>query len=368
MKKIRATIFLIITIAASVFAQPSPEVQVPLKKVPHTSLKDQAGTSTCWSFATTSLVESQAINLGLGEFDLSEMYTVRNIYKEKARNYVLRQGKAQFSPGGLGHDVMRAIEEYGAVPEQVYSGLLLGKKSHDHDQLDAKLKSYLDNVIKTRPFPEDWLIGLESILDDHLGKVPASFTYREKTYTPKTFAREVLKFSAGDFVYLTSFNHHPFFTAFILEVPDNFSNGIYHNLPLDVLMQAAERAVEKGYSVVWDGDVSNINFNQRSGFALHVNKSSKPVDPDVDEDPYSQEIRQKLFENLVTQDDHLMHIVGLEKSKQGKKFFIVKDSYGNAGPFQGYIKISKAYFAINTISLVVPKAALDSALKTRLRL
>jgi bleomycin hydrolase len=374
MKKNSFAVLLLVA-AWTAFAQPSRErgaAFTVIKKAEHTPVKDQALTGTCWSFSTTSLVESQAILSEAGEFDLSEMFTVRNIYVEKARNYILRQGSAQFGPGGLGNDVINAMAKYGAVPESVYSGLLLGKKRHDHRALDAKLKSYLDSLLKTKPIPATWMAGFQSILDDHLGKAPETFTYREKVYTPLTFASDVLKFKKEDYVFITSFTHHPFYTPFILEIPDNYGSESYYNLPLDEMMSMVALAVQKGYSVMWDADVSNSNFKQEDGFALNWKdgkKIDRPIDPDAAEEPYDQQGRQQLFEALITQDDHLMHLVGLEKSPQGRKFFLVKNSWGEGeGPFKGYIKVSEAYFAINTISLVVPKAAIDNELKTKLRL
>jgi bleomycin hydrolase len=351
------------------FAQPSSDaVESTIKMVPYTSMKNQASTSTCWSFAATSLVESEAIHANVGEFDLSEMFTVRNIYIEKAKNYILRQGDARFSPGGLAHDVIRAIDTYGAVPDYVYSGLLLGKKQHNHDELDSKLKGYLDHILKSKPVPSDWLRGFNKIMDDYLGTVPENFTYREKIYTPKAFASEVLKFKASDYLNLTSFTHHPYNSSFVLEVPDNFSNGVYYNLPLNELMDVAEKVISKGYSLVWDGDVSNAAYRMHNGFALNVKDpaSNKHLNPDMEEEPFDANTRQQLFESLTTQDDHLMHLIGIEKTKGGKRFFLVKDSYGEHGPFKGVIKLSEAYFAINTVSLVVPIAALDEQLLKRL--
>jgi bleomycin hydrolase len=371
MKKIFAGVLLILQVNA-VWAQSSAgKTTRPglLKQTEHTSIKNQANTGTCWSFSTTSLVESQTLHAGLGEIDLSEMFTVRNIYTEKAKNYILRQGTAQFGPGGLGHDVINAIATFGAVPESVYSGLLLGAKSHDHEKLDKKLKSYLDSLLRIRPIPSDWMRGFQTIMDDHLGKAPETFTYKEKVYTPMSFASEVLKFKRDDYVYITSFTHHSFYEPFILEQPDNYANGLYYNIPLNDMIKLVKAAVENGYSVMWDADVSNVNFKQKDGYALQWkegNQIAKPIDPEGEEAIFDQSIRQQLFENLTTQDDHLMHIVGLEKTAQGKAFFLVKNSWGEVGPFKGYIKVSEAYFAINTISLVMPKAALDNTMKTKL--
>lgn len=362
--------FLIISCAilGKVFAQPAASELEVVKRIEYTPVKNQANTGTCWSFSTTSLLESTTMKGGFGEFDLSEMFTVRNIYTEKAKNYILRQGSAQFGPGGLGHDVTMSIAKYGAMPESVYSGLLLGEKSHNHSKLDSKLKSYLDSLLKVRPIPANWMKGFQNILDDHLGKAPETFTYGERKYTPQSFAQDVLHYSANDYVNITSFSHHPFYSLFILEVPDNFLNGSYYNVPLEEMIRLTERAIESGFSVMWDADVSNRNFNQKAGYAMQWTgiEAPKMIDPDGEETKYDQAIRQELFENLTTQDDHLMHLVGIEKSKNGKKFFLVKNSWGEVGPFKGLINVSEAYFAINTISLVVPKAALDNPLRTRL--
>ncbi len=355
----------------SALAQASADSFTELKKAPYTPIKNQANSGTCWSFSTTSLVESQTIKNGFGDFDLSEMFTVRNIYMEKARNYVLRQGAAQFGPGGLGHDVIRAIATYGAMPESAYSGLLLGVKQHDHTKMDGKLKLYLDSLLKTRPLPPDWMKGVQLILDDYLGKPPETFVYKEKNYTAKSFATEVLHFKADDYVNITSYTHHPFYAPFILEAPDNFLNGSYYNLPLDEMIALTARAVEAGYTIMWDADVSNRFFQQGQGLALQLADDKnipKELSPDAPEAPYTQTSRQQLYENLTTQDDHLMHLVGVEKSKGGKRFFLVKNSWGNVGPYQGLINVSEAYFAINTVSLVVPKAALDAGTKAKLGL
>lgn len=351
-------------------AQTSDQGLVTLKKSVYTPVKNQAATGTCWSFSTVSLIESQSMKAGLGEFDLSEMYIARNIYIEKARNYILRQGAAQFGEGGLGHDVIRAMDRYGAMPESVYSGLPLGKKFHDHNKLESKLKSYLDSLLSMRPIPSEWMSGFQAILDDHLGKPPETFMYQERPYTPQSFAKEVLHFKAEDYVNITSFTHHPFYSAFVLEVPDNFSNGLYYNVPLDEMIRLAEQALDQGLSVMWDADVSNNLFRQKEGYALQwkTPPSGKSVSPDDEEIAYTQDVRQQLFENLTTEDDHLMHLVGLEKSKGGKKFFLVKNSWGEIGPFKGLIHVSETYFAINTISLVIPKSALDNSLKSKLGL
>lgn len=340
-----------------------------IKSIPATPVKNQAMTNTCWSFSTTSLLESQSIKLGLGELDLSEMFTVRNAYIEKAKNYILRQGHTQFGEGGLGHDVINTIAKYGAMPESVYSGLKDGQTQHNHVNLIKELKTYLDSLIKMSPIPENWEKEFEEMLDEELGDPPAKFTFKGKEYTAKTFASDYLKFNANDYVYLTSFTHHPYYSSFVLEVPDNFSNGLYYNIPLDEMLQVTKDAINSGYSVLWDADVSNEGFQQKMGSAVNFNNLPAGLKQKGDlmtgvakEGKVDANERQRLFENLTTQDDHLMHIVGLEKSKTGNMFFLVKNSWGNVGPNNGYINVSESYFSINTISLVIPKAAVNKKL------
>lgn len=345
-----------------------------VKVNPATSIKDQARTSTCWSFSTTSLIESQLLKNKLGSFDLSEMFTVRNMYLEKARNYILRQGSARFDEGGLGHDVIRSIDRYGAVPENVYPGLKQGESVYDHSLMAKKLRRYLDSMLKSqvRPIPANWMTGYTQILDEFMGTVPEYFKYNGKRYTPKTFAAEAMNFKADDYVNITSFTHQPYYKPFILEVPDNFSNGSYYNLPLNEMTELVKAAVNGGYTVLWDADVSNNGFFVKSGLALNLPQNSAvaadSVNADMPEDRYDEKTRQQLFETLVTQDDHLMHITGMQKSKSGKTFFIVKNSYGAIGPYKGYLYVSEAYFSVNTISLVVPKAAISKGLLEKLKI
>jgi len=365
-------------IASFLFAQTAQKqtFQKPeffdIKTVKATPVKNQAMTGTCWCFSTTSLLESEEIRRDKKEIDLSEMFTVRNIYIEKAKNFILRQGHTQFGEGGLSHDMIHAVGTYGAIPEAVYSGLVNGQTQYNHQQLISRLQNYLDSVLKKQPISVDWLNGYTNVLDQYLGKVPQEFTYDGRKYTPISFAKEVLKFNESDYVSLTSFTHQPYYNSFILQVPDNFANGSFYNLPLAELIDVVKDAVNKGYSVAWDADVSNKGFKQELGFALNLDPSVKytreMINAETKELPYDANIRQQLYENLTTQDDHLMHIVGTEKSKDGKTFFMVKNSWGKVGPDEGYINVSEAYFGINTISIVLPKAALSKELLAKLHL
>jgi bleomycin hydrolase len=256
----------------------------------------------------------------------------------------------------------------------VYNGLVNGEKVYDHQELYKELKKYLDSTLKTkgRPLSADWIPGFNKILDKNMGPLPQQFVYNTRKYTPQSFAKTALKFNADDYVNITSFTHHPFYSPFILEVPDNFSNGAYFNIPLNEMIDLVKNAVNSGYTVLWDADVSNNGFNAKKGMALNIkadeNVNTTFANPDFKEEAFTQNTRQQLFENLTTQDDHLMHIVGIEKSKEGKTFFIVKNSWGETGPFGGYVHVSEAYFAVNTISLVVPKAAMNKVVLDKLKI
>src|SRR5437762_8174631 len=202
------------------------------------------------------------------------MFTVRNMYVEKAKNYILRGGKAQFGEGGLGHDEIRAVANYGAMPLNEYTGLLHGETSYNHQQLFNELHHYLDSVLRRQPISNDWPDGYAKILDDNLGTPPKEFSYNGKMYTPVSFAKDVLHFNANDYISLTSFIHQPYYQPFILQVPDNYANGSFYNLPLNELIQVVKGAVDKGYTVAWDADVSNKGFMQGQGLALNLDNSS----------------------------------------------------------------------------------------------
>ena len=335
----------------------------------HTSVKSQGQTGTCWSFSTTALLESEMLKKDVPHPDLSEMFTVRNIYVEKAKNYLMRQGAAQFGEGSLGHDVIRAVATYGAVPDEAYPGLTGQHTSHDHSLLTKELKQYLDKLLQSKPLAAYWQTEFNNILDKHLGKLPGAFTYNQQIYTPASFAKDVMKFEAGDYVNITSFTHKPFYKSFILDVPDNFSNGAYYNLPLNEMLQTVNDALKNGYTVMLDADVSNNGFKQAQGLALFLDASNKTetISTNTAEEKWDAGKRQNLFENLTTQDDHLMQITGAVLSKDGKMFYTVKNSWGEVGPYQGFILVSEAYFAINTISLVIPKAAVSPALLEKLK-
>lgn len=353
-------ILALLTVTSFALAQQNPPATV--KQIPSGTVKYQGGTNTCWSFSTTSMLETAQMQNYQKDIDLSELFTSRNLYIEKAKRYILSNGTTLFEAGGLAHDALYGIQKYGAIPNEFYNREK-GVNFSDHTsiQLDEILKKYLDSVLKTKPINPDWLAGFIKKHDAIVGVPPDKFNWEGKEYTPLTFQKEVLKFDPNDYVTITSFTHHPFYTNFALEIPDNFlMSEPYLNVPLNELIGIASKTIEKGFSFAVDVDLSNNGWNcSKSGYALFEKDRFNHVgNPDTAEMEYNQALRQRLFETLITQDDHLIHVVGLAKSKNGKLFFILKDSLGD-NPFKGFDYLSVNYFGINTISITVPKKALD---------
>lgn len=367
--KILKRFLLVIYLFASISTFSQEKQLETVTILPHTDVKDQGKTGTCWCFSILSILESELLKKGSEYPDLSELFVVRNVYIEKAKNYILRQGFTRFSEGAFGHDVFPAIEKYGIVPQEVYPNSNNGKMNHIG--FDVELKEFLDSVLQVIPISPTWQKAFTKKLDERFGVPPEKFVYQGKEYTPITFAKEVLQFSSDDFIGLTSFTHHPFYKPFNVEVPDNYSGGLFYNLPIAELIETVEYAITNGYTVGWDADVSNKFFNQRLGLAMIPKGASEITaitDVDEEEIEYTQELRQELFENLTTQDDHLMHIVGLKRSPKGKTFFYVKNSWGPLGPLAGYLNVSETYFGVNTITVVLPVNGIPKDIKTKLDL
>ena len=334
-----------------------------------TPVKSQDRTGTCWSYATSSFLESEAIRLGKGQHDLSEMYTVRNIYKDKARNYLLRQGKANFSQGSLAHDPIFVAKRHGIVPESAYSGLLDGAKKHDHGEMEKVMKGMLDALLTRKSLSENWKLALEGVLDAYLGPVPDRFTYQGQSYTPHSFAAS-LAIDPDDYVQVTSYTHRPFYRPFVLEIPDNYSNGLFYNVPLSEMESIVDNAVKKGYSIAWDGDVSEKGFSAKKGIAvlpIDPGREDLFVNPDK-EMAVTQEMRQRTFESYATTDDHLMHLAGIARDKNGTKYYLIKNSWGEISEYKGYMYMSQAYFRLKTVSVLIHKEAIPKEIAQKLNL
>lgn len=343
-------------------ADPGYQFQV-VKQIDCTPVKSQDRTGSCWCFSTTSFLESELIRRGKGSHDLSEMFTVKNIYRDKAQNYVLRQGKANFGEGGLAHDFVNAVEKYGLVPEEYFSGIVEGNK-HDHGEMVSLLTAMVEAEAKQSRPSSRWLPAFGKVLDVYLGTSPGEFSYQGETLTPESFAKK-LEFQASDYVSLTSYNHHPFYRSFVLEIPDNFSNGSFFNVPIDDLVATIDRALENGYTVTWDGDVSESTFSSAKGLAV------LPVEPirenamDVPgpEIVVDQAMRQATLESFRTTDDHLMHIVGTAKDQNGTKYYMIKNSWGDVGPLKGFLYMSEPYVRLKTVSIMLHKDGLPQNLQ-----
>jgi bleomycin hydrolase len=346
-----------------------------------TEVRDQCKTATCWSFSTLSMLESELLRTGKGKHDLSEMYVVRRGYVEKAINYIRMNGKCNFEQGGEGHDIPYLVGKYGIVPEEVYKGLEYGQNRHNHDEMLALLQGMMEKL-KANPggtYSKVWIRAVEGVLDAYLGKVPETFQYRGKEYTPTSFA-ESLGLKMDDYVALTSFTHHPYYKPFTIEVPDNWSMQQAHNLPLDELTEATVNALKNGYSVAWAADVSEKGFSFRDGLGIvPVNdtlvkkkgddsrffndagamRSGSAFDQPYPEKQITPELRQDEFDRQLTTDDHGMHITGMLTDQNGTRYFKVKNSWGSGNYCGGYLYVSEAYFRLKTISVMLHKDGID---------
>lgn len=331
-----------------------------------TEVKNQGSTGTCWCFATASFLESELLRENKGEHNISEMFIVKNIYMDKAFNFVHRNGKANFSEGALSHDFVRAAGRHGLVPEEVYDGLDEGVSRHNHAEMVALLDGYLQAVVKQSRPSKKWKKAYSAIIDTYLGAAPTEFNYQGKSYTPQSFA-ESLGFSSDNYVNLTSFNHHPFGRECVLEIPDNFSSGGYLNVPIDSLVATIDHAVENGYTVAWDGDVSERTFNRNAGLAImpaDANRRDLYKVPG-EEVNYTQEMRQETFESHSLTDDHLMHLTGIAYDTEGNKYYIIKNSWGEVGKHGGYLYMSEAYVRAKTIAITLHKDAMPKKAATK---
>lgn len=340
-----------------------------------TPVKNQDWTGTCWCFSTKSFLESELMRKGKGEHDLSEMFTVRHTYPMKAEKYIRYHGKYNFGPGGQAHDVINVMKQYGLVPEDAYPGKIVDDEIHNHGEMDAVLKSILNGVLsrKGRELTSLWPKVIESTLDVYLGEVPEQFEYNGKTYTPKSFLEE-LELNPGDYVELTSYTHHPFYSKFILEVPDNWSTAEYYNLPLDELIRVMDYALENGYSIEWDGDTGKDHFPRDEGYAViplndeNEESEENQLQPEK-EKTITQDIRQEAFNNFSVTDDHLMHITGLAENQEGTKFYYTKNSWGTEDKkYSGYWYMSEQYVKLKTIAIMMHKDAIPRDIKEKLKL
>ncbi len=361
--------------------------------LPTTSVKDQNKSGTCWCFAGTSFFENEIRRLGGDSLDLSEMFTVRHCYADKADRFVRMYGQMNFAPGGSLLDVPYVWKHYGAVPEEVYRGLEYGEDKHVHGELDAVLDAYVKAVARkpTKKVSTAWKKGVDGVLDAYFGELPATFEYKGKTYTPQSYAAS-LPIKLDDYVALTSFTHHPFYEQFVFEVPDNWLWGQYWNLPLDEFKAVVDNALENGFSLVWAADVSEGGFKWTDGVAL-MPKGKSEGDMDgtelarwvklsdkeransrydfkapVEEIEVTQELRQQMFDNQETTDDQGMEIVGVAKDQKGNRYYKVKNSWDTNQVYDGFFYVSEPYFKAKTVNILVHRDAIPKAIAKKLGL
>ena len=361
----------------------------PVVDLKATSVKNQSATGTCWCFATTSFIESELLRTGKGEFDLSEMFVVRQNYVDRLKDNYLRRGKGNTGPGSLSHDWMRGFSEYGIVPDEIYPGLNYGSSTHNHSELQAFINAIAEVPVKRRNESKQYEEIVNAILNIYLGEYPESFTYKGVEYTPVSFAKS-LNINPDDYVQITSFTHFPFYTRGILEVPDNWAMERFYNVPLDELIEIMDYSFNNGYTVNWDGDVSESGFSHKNGYAvlpldqsgekrpvtdrarLERTQDQRSVIPEITPSPgpeinVTQEIRQGGYENFTTTDDHLMHLTGVVKDQNGTKYYKTKNSWGtDRNAFGGYLNMSESYVRAKTLFIMVNKNGIPPAIKTKL--
>lgn len=353
-----------------------------------TEVQNQSRTSTCWSFSSLSFFESELIRMGKGKHNLSEMFVVRNAYIGKAETYVRMNGFHNFGPGGAFHDLPWVIRRYGIVPESAYKGLNYGYDKHNHAELDAVLKGIVD-AVKSNPqgkLTSSWKSAFAGAIDAYLGAVPKTFKYGDKEYTPISFSQS-LGLNMDDYVSLTSFTHHPYYSQFAIEVPDNWAMMQSYNIPLDELESIAMSSLKKGFSWAWGADVSEKGFSYKNGVAIvpvhdslitQVGKDNKAFNDagatrvgiafnqPMPEIIITDSIRQVAFDNYQTTDDHGMHATGLVQDQNGKFYFKIKNSWGTENDCGGYLYCSLSYFRYKTINIYIHKNALPKDLAKRL--
>lgn len=363
------------------------------KVIKSTPVKDQFKSGTCWCYSTNTFFENEILRKTGKEIHLSEGFVVNHCYLDKAVKYIRMDGKINFAQGGGTADVPYVWKNYGMVPLEAYTGLTYEDKKFNHSEMVDALTGYVNVINKNqqKKLTPAWIEGFQGILNAYMGKMPESFVYEGKTYTPKSFA-ESLPIDLNDYISIASFNHHPFYEPFILEVADNWLWYSFQNVPVDELLEITNYAVDNGYTVAWAADVSEPGFKYRKGYAvLPVDKevpdlkgsdmarwlqlSYKDRETEkwdikgpVEEQVVTQESRQKMFDNKETTDDHGMVIVGKAVDQKGNRYFKVQNSWDTNQLYNGYFYVSEAYFKAKTMDIYLNKEAIPSSIKTKLGL
>ena len=389
-RSIFAAALMLCTISAT--AQQSsrgPEYEFKtIKENPVTSVKNQYRSGTCWCFSAISFVESEILRTKGIETDLSEMFVVGKSYHDRAVKYVRVDGHLNFAAGSSFGDVFHVIKDYGIVPQEAMPGFNYGTDKPEHSELDAALKGYVEAIVKNpnKKLSTAWVNGFDGIVAAYFGEYPEGFSVNGTEYTPESY-RDYLGINTDDYVNLTSFTHHPFYEPFILEVCDNWRWDSAYNIPIDELMAVMYNAIDKGYTIAWGSDVSEKGFTRNGIAVVPVEQDAKPAagsdqerwvgkakdEPKEEvktelpkEMTITQEMRQEGYDNKTTTDDHGMHIYGVAKDQNGTQYFMVKNSWGEAGKYKGIWYASDAFVRYKTLNIVVHKNALPKDIAKKL--
>ncbi|MFD2743482.1 MULTISPECIES: C1 family peptidase [Sphingobacterium] len=341
----------------------------------NTPIKDQGSTGTCWSYSGNSFLESEMIRMGKAPVEISQIYTARQTYIEKAKNYVRLHGDQAQGEGGQVHDVLTIFKKYGAVPKEVYSGLQDGQTRNNFGEMTPILHNMTENVAKSKKPNPNWIQAYTGVLDAYLGKVPESFDYNGKNYTPRTFADQVIGIKPADYVAISSFEAYPYYESFVLLIPDNWSFERFHNVQINDLTDIIDQALSKGFTVAWATDVSEKSFSWRNGVAYVPEKPFEKMtateQAEMFNEPKAEATitpaqRQAAFDDYSTTDDHGMHIVGMVKDQNGKEYYTVKNSWGESNDYKGYMYVTKEFVRYKTISLLLHKDGISKTMKSKL--
>ncbi len=366
-----------------------------VKELPITSMKDQNRSGTCWDYSTLSYFESEILKATGKEYDLCESFIANKTYMERAIQVVRYHGDCQFAQGGSAEDVLATLKNHGICPEGAmpFPGSLYGDSLNNFNEFFKVLEPYVAAIAKSdaKKISNQWKVGMQGILDAYLGKCPEKFTYEGKEYTPKSFMAS-LGINLDDYVSITSYTHHPFYTAFPVEVQDNWRFPLSYNVPMDEMMQIIDNAINLGYTVAWGGDVSEDGFTRKGlAYAVDSKKTSQSLQGSdmakwlkmtsakkrdiidslgvtVPEIVPTQKMRQERFDNWELTDDHGMQIYGIAKDQNGKEYYMVKNSWGETGDYKGVWYMTKAFIAANTMDYLVNKNAIPAEIRKKLGL
>lgn len=362
---------------------------------PVTPIKNQNNSGTCWSYSALAFLESEVIKKDpkKKDIDLCESFLVSKTYTDRADRNVRTHGDASFSQGGSFYDAIFCMDRYGLIPEGLmpYPNTLYGDSLFNFTDFFPPMEAYIHAISKSdaKKINPIWKKNVQSMLDGYFGECPTEFTYKGVKYTPKSFVKDYLKLDPNDYVSLTSYTHHPFYSSFILEIQDNWRWASSYNLPLDEFMRVMDEAVKNGWTFAWGADVSEEGFSRRTGKNRCVatvpdTKASAGVGSDqsrwtgekagakisqadaAGEKVITQEMRQEGYDNWTTTDDHGMQIYGIAKDQTGKEYFMMKNSWGEYGPYKGFWYVSKPYVAYKTMNIVINKNAIPKDIRKKL--